>query len=434
MDLQNLIYEDSQRGLFRVHRSALTSLEILELERKKIFDRCWLDLGHESEIENPGDYRRRTVAGRPLFWVRGNDGKVRVFYNTCTHWGANVCRVDEGNAELFQCFYHAWTFNNKGELVSVPDDPGYADGFNKAEMGLVSPPRLENYRGLYFVSFNPEVADLVSYLAGAKEYLDLILDQSEQGWRVVPGIQKYSVRANWKMFSINSLDSYHVEPLHVTFFKYTQGMGPGDPPPPLRDFPGTHGRSLALGNGHGVDIFAAGERARPIAHWHPILGEETKEEIRNTRARLVERYGEERAYLMCNTNRLFLIYPNFALHDIAGISLRYFEPVGPDYMEVTVQTLAPKNESAELLNGRLENFLSFLGPGGFAHPDDIEAMESAQAGFGAGGPEWIDASRGMHRETTGKDELHIRSFWRQWHANLMGSPNAMRFKDLAKDI
>ncbi len=434
MDLQNLIYEDSQRGLFRVHRSALTSLEILELERKKIFDRCWLYLGHESEIENPGDYRRRTIAGRPLFWVRGNDGKVRVFYNTCTHWGATVCRVDEGNAELFQCFYHAWTFNNKGELVSVPDDLGYADGFNKAEMGLVSPPRLENYRGLYFVSFNPEVADLVSYLAGAKEYLDLILDQSEQGWRVVPGIQKYSVRANWKMFSINSLDSYHVEPLHVTFFKYTQGMGPGDPPPPLRDFPGTHGRSLALGNGHGVDIFAAGERARPIAHWHPILGEETKEEIRNTRARLVERYGEERAYLMCNTNRLFLIYPNFALHDIAGISLRYFEPVGPDYMEVTVQTLAPKNESAELLNGRLENFLSFLGPGGFAHPDDIEAMESAQAGFGAGGPEWIDASRGMHRETTGKDELHIRSFWRQWHANLMGSPNAMRFKDLAKDI
>jgi len=216
----------------------------------------------------------------------------------------------------------------------------------------------------------------------------------------------------------------------VTFFKYTQGMGPGDPPPPLRDFPGTHGRSLALGNGHGVDIFAAGERARPIAHWHPILGEETKEEVRSTRARLVERFGEERAYLMCNTNRLFLIYPNFALHDIAAVSLRYFEPVGPDYMEVTVQTLAPKNESAELLNGRLENFLSFLGPGGFAHPDDIEAMESAQTGFSAGGPEWIDASRGMHREASGKDELHIRSFWRQWHANLMGSPNAMRFKDL----
>jgi len=428
MELQNLIYEDRDRGIFRVHRSALTSEEIAELERKNIFDKCWLYLGHESEVEKPGDFRRRTVAGRPLFWVRGSDGKVRVFHNTCTHWGANVCRVDEGNAETFQCFYHAWTFNNKGELVSVPDEAGYSHGFDKAEMGLVSPPRLEHYRGLYFVSFDPDVADLVSYLAGAKEYLDLILDQSQEGWRIVPGTQKYGVRANWKMFSLNSLDSYHVKPLHATFFRYTQSLGPGDPSPPPLSFPGPEGRSLALGNGHGVDIIAAGERARPIAHWHPILGEETKVEVRNIRARLVERFGEERAYLMCNTNRLLLIYPNFALHDIAGISLRYFEPAGTDSMEVTVQTLAPKNESAELLNRRLENFLSFLGPGGFAHPDDIEAMESAQVGFKAGGPGWIDASRGMRREATAVDEIHVRSCWRQWHANMMGSSSSTRFE------
>lgn len=124
-----------------------------------------------------------------------------------------------------------------------------------------------------------------------------------------------------------------------------------------------------------------------------------------------------------------LIYPNFALHDIAGVSLRYFEPAGQEYMEVTVQTLAPRGESAGLLNRRLENFLSFLGPGGFAHPDDIEAMESAQLGFRAGGPEWIDASRGMHREATALDELHVRAFWRQWHANLSGDAKAKRHYD-----
>jgi p-cumate 2,3-dioxygenase subunit alpha len=98
-------------------------------------------------------------------------------------------------------------------------------------------------------------------------------------------------------------------------------------------------------------------------------------------------------------------------------------------MEVTVQTLAPRGESPGLLNRRLENFLSFLGPGGFAHPDDIEAMESAQLGFRAGGPEWIDASRGMHREATALDELHVRAFWRQWHANLSGDAKAERHHD-----
>jgi p-cumate 2,3-dioxygenase alpha subunit len=432
MEPQNLIHEDRERGIFRVHRSAFTSLKIAELERENIFDRCWLYLGHESEVETPGDFRRRTVAGRSLFWVRGSDGKVRVFHNTCTHWGANVCRVDEGNAETFQCFYHAWTFDNKGALISVPDEGGYAPGFNKAELSLVSPPRLEHYRGLYFVSFDPHVTDLVSYLGEATKYLDYILDQSEAGWQVIPGKQKYGVRANWKMFSLNSLDSYHVKPLHTTFFKYTQSLGPGDAPPPLPDFPGAAGRSLALGNGHGVDIFAAGERARPIAHWHPILGEETRDEIREIRAGLVKRFGEQRAYLMCNTNRLMLIYPNFALHDIAGISLRYFEPSGLDSMEVTVQTLAPKNESAQLLRRRLENFVSFLGPGGFAHPDDIEAMESAQSGFKAGGPVWIDASRGMQREATAIDEIHVRSFWRQWQANLERAPTLGNFEQRPK--
>jgi p-cumate 2,3-dioxygenase alpha subunit len=114
------------------------------------------------------------------------------------------------------------------------------------------------------------------------------------------------------------------------------------------------------------------------------------------------------------------------------VSLRYFEPAGQDYMEVTVQTLAPRGESAELLNRRLENFLSFLGPGGFAHPDDIEAMESAQLGFRAGGPEWIDASRGMHRDATALDERHVRAFWRQWHANLLGNAKSGRVDDLTR--
>ena len=164
MNLQKLVDEDRSGGVFRVHRSVFSSAEIAALEQENIFQRCWLYLGHDSEIPNAGDFRRRTVAGQPLFWVRGSDGRVRVFYNSCTHWGANVCRVDEGNAELFQCFYHAWTFNNQGDLVSVPDEAGYGEGFRKETMGLVSPPRVDNYRGLYFVSFNRDAEDLVSYL------------------------------------------------------------------------------------------------------------------------------------------------------------------------------------------------------------------------------------------------------------------------------
>ncbi len=82
MDLQNLINEDPKKGLFRVHRSALTSQEILELERKNIFDRCWLYLGHESEIPDNGDFLTRDVGGRELIFVRDKHGQARAFFNT----------------------------------------------------------------------------------------------------------------------------------------------------------------------------------------------------------------------------------------------------------------------------------------------------------------------------------------------------------------
>ena len=41
---------------FLVHRSVFTEQEILELEKKEIFNKCWLFIGHESEIPNNGDF------------------------------------------------------------------------------------------------------------------------------------------------------------------------------------------------------------------------------------------------------------------------------------------------------------------------------------------------------------------------------------------
>src|SRR5207237_9315220 len=120
VQLEDLVIDDGQAGVFRVHRSAMTAPEILALERERIFDRCWLYVGHESEIPGPGDYRRRTVANRSVIFARGSDGVIRTLLNTCMHRGARVCRQDEGNARTFQCFYHAWTFDNRGELVGVP--------------------------------------------------------------------------------------------------------------------------------------------------------------------------------------------------------------------------------------------------------------------------------------------------------------------------
>jgi len=82
MDLAKVVFEDAENAIFRVHRSALTSPEILELEWKCLFENSWLYLGHESELASPGDYLRRTVANRPLIFLRDAQGIMRVFFNS----------------------------------------------------------------------------------------------------------------------------------------------------------------------------------------------------------------------------------------------------------------------------------------------------------------------------------------------------------------
>lgn len=408
-----LVVDDQVNQRFRVHRSALTSPEVHRAEVDRVFGKSWLYVGHESEITEPGDYVRRSVGGRPIFMVRGvKTGNVNVFHNTCTHRGAVVCRQDSGNSKVFQCFYHAWTFDSEGKLKGVPGRDAYAGGLDFEELGLKRVPRLETYRGFVFASFDPDIVDLPTYLAGAKDYLDLVIDGCGGSAELVRGSHQYSFGGNWKLLVENSFDGYHAESTHDTYFKYLVSLGTD-----LRG--GVLGRGVDLGNGHAVIEYSS-PWGRPVAKWEPLFGEDSRVEIDRLRAELVEKYGEERAHAMAEVNRNLVIYPNLVINDIMAVVVRTFYPPAPDVVDVSAWELAPLNESPALRQRRLDSFLTFLGPGGFATPDDAEALESCQQGYTSGGVEWNDISRGMGRDPVASDEEQMRAFWRRWQQQ-MGS-------------
>jgi p-cumate 2,3-dioxygenase alpha subunit len=408
--LDNLLIDNTDAGVFRVNRLAFTEPDILAFERRRVFDQCWIYAGHETEIPQPGDFRARHVAGRPVILVRGSDGEVRVLLNTCTHRGALVCLQQSGNTRSFQCPYHAWTFSNQGELIGVPGEEAYSEAFDRQELALRQASRVESYRGFLFISFNPRIEGLVDYLAGAKEYLDLICDQSEAGMEIVGGTQLYSMRANWKLLVENSIDGYHAPTTHQRYFDFL--LETGVDARRLR----RSGAGRSLDNGHAVIETWPPPWGRPIASWAPQFGEAKKAEIEAIQRRLEERYGKDRAYKMTQTNRNLLIFPNLIINDIMAITVRTFFPITHDYMEITAWALAPRDESPEDRSLRLDNFLTFLGPGGFATPDDVEMLESCQRGFANREVEWSDISRGMKREhPLHNDELQMRVFWRRWH-------------------
>ncbi|WP_433296866.1 aromatic ring-hydroxylating oxygenase subunit alpha [Pseudonocardia sp. CA-142604] len=416
-----LIEEDLDRGRFRVHRSTMTSPAVLSAELERVFGRCWLYLGHESEIREPGDYVRRSVGGRPVFVVRSaRTGEIHAFHNTCTHRGAVVCRRDRGNSKVFQCFYHAWSFDTDGKLVGVPDREAYGGGLDFDELGLAHVARLESYRGFLFLCYDPDAVDLRTYLGEAADYLDLIIDAAVDGVEIITGTHEYGMDANWKLLVENSVDGYHAVPVHDTYFKYLAELGSES------RLTGS-GRGRDLGNGHAV-VEGEAPWGRPTARWEPIFGEQAKVVIERIRADLTARHGAERAHRMADTSRNLLIYPNLIVNDIMAVTVRTFMPTAADRTEITAWQLAPLNEHPDLRRRRLDSFLTFLGPGGFATPDDIEALESCQQGFASGGVEWNDISRGMARDARLTDEEQMRAFWRRWSSQVerRGAPVGSR--------
>jgi p-cumate 2,3-dioxygenase alpha subunit len=413
-EIPRLIVDDKDAGLFRVDRRTFTDPQVLEWERRRIFDRCWLYAGHESELRSPGDYVTRRVGGRPLLLTHGADGARHAFINSCTHRGNPVALERSGRARSFTCFYHAWTFDSKGALIGVPGDDSYSPAFRKADLGLQAVPRFDSYRGMLFVCFDRDAVPLVDYLGPeACRRLDYFLDfGGEGGAEISPGSHSYSMKANWKLLVENSIDGYHAMSTHQRYFtRYLPDIGFDSSGWLAKRTPGDS-RGRSLGNGHAV--VESRDRGTPLSLSAP-------DDLRAIRADMVRRFGEDYAHLAADYQRNVLIFPNLALISMFK-TVRTFYPVSPDYIEVDAWGLFPASDSPELRSKRLENFLSFQGPGGFATPDDVSGLEGCQRGFAAQQElQWSDISRGMSLEApTSTDELQMRSFWRKWHRMLQG--------------
>ena len=77
-----------------------TDETLFKEEQEKIFNKSWIIACHESEL--PGAYDYRTFShpgGAPLIIVKGEDLKIRTFYNICPHRGNTLLYDPVGNAK-----------------------------------------------------------------------------------------------------------------------------------------------------------------------------------------------------------------------------------------------------------------------------------------------------------------------------------------------
>jgi choline monooxygenase len=196
---------------------------IEQLERDSVFAANWQLVGRADQVSQPGQFFTIDVNQEPLLIARGEDGKLRAFYNVCRHHAAAVVPEAAGCAKQFRCPYHGWTYGNDGALKGMVEFEGVCN-FDRKDNGLV-PIRVDTWENFVFVNLSGTAAPLPDFL-GKVPSLVTPLQLTENLHYFDRRI--YTLNCNWKVYVDNYLDGgYHVPHAHkglssvVEYTKYT---------------------------------------------------------------------------------------------------------------------------------------------------------------------------------------------------------------------
>ena len=136
------------------------SSEVLEWERRHFFEGSWVCVGRADDLGAPGDQEAVRVGTEGILLVRGTDGELRGYYNTCRHRGHELLSraASPGTCNAIKCPYHAWVYGLDGALKGAPRF-GDVAGFDKGGYPLIHV-RVREWHGWIFVNPDGEAPDL----------------------------------------------------------------------------------------------------------------------------------------------------------------------------------------------------------------------------------------------------------------------------------
>jgi choline monooxygenase len=192
-----------------------------ELERASVFSKTWQVAGRLDQVRQGGEFFTTDIAGEPIVVVRGDDEKLRAFFNVCRHHAAAVVPEAHGCAKQFRCPYHGWTYGINGALKGMVEFDGVCN-FDRSANGLV-PARVDVWENFVFVNLDGRAAALRDFL-GTVPKLVAPLELTEKLHYFDRRV--YTLNCNWKVYVDNYLDGgYHVPHAHKglsSVIEYTQ--------------------------------------------------------------------------------------------------------------------------------------------------------------------------------------------------------------------
>jgi phenylpropionate dioxygenase-like ring-hydroxylating dioxygenase large terminal subunit len=191
-----------------------TDPAFLALEREHVFGKSWLFVAHAGELPEAGDFLQLDALdriGHPLFLVRGEDGRIRAFYNACRHRGGPLVDAPSGSAgKRLVCKYHAWTYDLEGRLLGFPEAKNFPRGTKDTCPGLAEV-SCDTWGPFVFVRLAPGGPSLREHLEPVASELDPLLGPGDIHF---VGKQQLDVAVNWKATGDGNIETYHVPFVH----------------------------------------------------------------------------------------------------------------------------------------------------------------------------------------------------------------------------
>ena len=190
-------------------------------------------------------------------------------------------------------------------------------------------------------------------------YLDNFFDRREGGVEVFGGVQKWTVRCNWKAPAENFTgDAYHAPWSHLSAI--------------LTSFSASSasrqawtGSVLTPGNGHGIVALGPGDAAEvPLPEIQAYEAE--------VRPEIVQRLGEraDRIQPLFGT-----VFPNFSFNIGPAHTIRIWHPRGPDTCEIWVMGYVDKKAPPRVKELTRLNSLRTFSMAGTFEQDDMDNWE-----------------------------------------------------------
>jgi len=193
-----------------------TDPAVFREEMEQFFFRSWVCAGRTEQIEKPGDYFLREVAGESIIITRDQGGTVRAFYNVCRHRGTRIVTAPEGSfTGRIQCGYHGWTYGLDGRLIGAPHMDESA-GFCREDYPL-NKVQAAAWEGHIFINLNPQAEPLEKQLDDLpKKFAAWRMAELRLSKRIL-----YEVKANWKLIILNYNECLHCPVLHPALNRFT---------------------------------------------------------------------------------------------------------------------------------------------------------------------------------------------------------------------